>query len=121
MFVEPVWNLFKRQSHIFKADFLADDIERHWWDSGDAWPAKRGSALFHSPHTGVKQRSAGGFGEIFSNSMVTRLATTHFSLQVLTNIKYFCRLSKNRKFVWPSASGVLAAGAVWHRYAHGRK
>ena len=34
---------------------------------------------------------------MLASSSATRLATTHFSLQVLTNSRYFCRLSKKRK------------------------
>src|SRR5258705_11847036 len=54
------------------------------------------------------RRTAGGRGWMWPSSRPTRPATAHFSLQVLTNIRYFCRLSKKRKFVWPSASGELA-------------
>src|SRR5215831_1510203 len=41
------------------------------------------------------------------SSCATRWATTHFSLHVLTNSRYFCRLSKNRKIVSPVATGTL--------------
>ena len=38
-------------------------------------------------------RTAGGRGSMRANSRATRSATTHFSEQVLTNIRYFWRLS----------------------------
>ncbi len=41
--------------------------------------------------------TAGGRGWMLPSSAETRPATTHFSLQVLTNSRYFCRLSKKRK------------------------
>lgn len=40
---------------------------------------------------------AGGVGRMLASSIETRLATTHFSLHVLTKSRYFCRLSKKRK------------------------
>ena len=52
-------------------------------------------------------RTAGGWGWIFASSIATRLPTTHFSLQVLTNGRRLCRSSKNLKFrngSLPSAS-----------------
>src|SRR5713226_8707633 len=45
---------------------------------------------------------------MLANSKPTRLATTHFSLQVCTNRRYFCLLSKKRKL----RCGSLAPGAA---------
>src|SRR5256885_15372334 len=46
-----------------------------------------------SPTPASNTLTAGGRGCILASSMPTRCATTHFSLQVLTNSKYFWRLS----------------------------
>src|SRR6478736_5977412 len=51
-----------------------------------------------------KSRTAGGCGWMWPSSRPTRRATTSFSLQVLTNRRYFCRLSKKRKFFSGEAS-----------------
>src|ERR1700743_3014103 len=51
-----------------------------------------------SPTPASKMRTAGGRGWMLASSSATRCATTHFSLQVLTNSRYFWRLSKKRKF-----------------------
>ena len=45
-----------------------------------------------------------GCGRRCPISMLTRSAITHFSEQVVTNIRYFCRLSKKRKGVSCSVS-----------------
>src|SRR4029079_15721692 len=45
-------------------------------------------------------------------SSETRLPTTHFSLQVFTNSRYFCRWSKKRKFRCGSTPLLAAAGLV---------
>src|SRR5580704_17213413 len=50
-----------------------------------------------SPTPASKIRSAGGDGCRLPSSSEIRLATSVFSLQVETNKRYFCRLSKNRK------------------------
>ncbi len=50
-----------------------------------------------SPTPASNTRTAGGRGWICASSSETRCATSHFSLQVLTNSRYFCRLSKKRK------------------------
>ena len=50
-----------------------------------------------SPTPASNTRTAGGRGWMLCSSSETRLATTHFSEQVLTNSRYFCRLSKKRK------------------------
>src|SRR3979409_1506503 len=55
------------------------------------------SCTVPSPTPASNMRSAGGRGWTLASSSPTRLATTHFSLQVLTNSRYFCRLSKKRK------------------------
>jgi len=60
------------------------------------------------------RRTAGGCGWMWPSSRPTRRATTSFSLQVLTNSRYFWRLSKKRKFF----SGELSTrgagiGAGW--------
>src|ERR1017187_7506839 len=54
-----------------------------------------------SPTPASKTRTAGGRGLILPSSIATRLATTHFSLHVLTKRRYFCRLSKKRKLACP--------------------
>jgi len=43
--------------------------------------------------SGIEKRSAGGCGASVRSSSATRCAITHFSEQVFTNIRYFCRLS----------------------------
>ena len=55
------------------------------------------------------RRTAGGSGCRWASSMPTRRATTSFSQQVLTNSRYFWRLSKKRKLRdgAPSAAGGL--------------
>ena len=58
------------------------------------------------------RRTAGGRGWMWPSSSPTRFATTSFSLQVLTNSRYFCRLSKKRKFFSGGASRDCAA-AGW--------
>src|SRR5258706_14465527 len=45
-----------------------------------------------SPTPASKTLTDGGRGWILASSMPTRCATTHFSLQVLTNSRYFWRL-----------------------------
>jgi hypothetical protein len=40
-----------------------------------------------------KRRSAGGVGRMLRSSSAARLAIADFSLQVLTNARYFWRLS----------------------------
>ncbi len=50
-----------------------------------------------SPMPASNSRTEGGRGWILTSSCPTRWATTHFSLQVFTNSKYFWRLSKKRK------------------------
>ena len=64
-----------------------------------------------SPTPASNTRTAGGRGWMLPSSSVTRLATTHFSEQVLTNSRYFCRLSKKRKLRCGSfAPGAIATG-----------
>src|SRR5512143_3253923 len=64
-----------------------------------------------SPTPASNTRTAGGRGWILASSMPTRCAISHFSLQVFTNSRYFCRLSKKRKLrcgsslAWPEATG----------------
>src|SRR5712664_1031239 len=50
-----------------------------------------------SPTPASKIRSAGGVGCRLPSSSEILFATSVFSLQVETNSRYFCRLSKNRK------------------------
>ena len=50
-----------------------------------------------SPMPASSTRSAGGLGFTCFNSCAIRVVTCHFSMQVVTNIKYFSRLSKKRK------------------------
>ena len=57
----------------------------------------------------IGARSAGGFGCRCASSIPTRLATISFSLQVFTNSRYFCRLSKKRKFFFREPSVVSAS------------
>ena len=57
--------------------------------------------------------SAGGEGFNAASSRPTRLATAHFSLQVVTNIRYFSRLSKKRNAFFAAATAAgAAAGAA---------
>src|ERR1700745_536100 len=60
-----------------------------------------------SPTPASNRRTAGGRGWMLASSSETRWATTHFSLQVLTNSRYFWRLSKKRKIGSPVASGAV--------------
>jgi hypothetical protein len=60
---------------------------------------------------------------MLASSRATRLAITHFSLQVLTNRRYFWRLSKKRKFRCGDArrdSGAQSAGALDDSETRGR-
>ena len=50
-----------------------------------------------SPTPASNTRTAGGRGCRLASSRPTRLAISHFSEQVFTNSRYFCRLSKKRK------------------------
>src|SRR5258707_12153853 len=50
-----------------------------------------------SPTPASKIRRAGGGGCRLASSSEILFATSVFSLQVETNSRYFCRLSKNRK------------------------
>src|SRR5512143_2250493 len=64
-----------------------------------------------SPTPASNTRTAGGRGCRLASSRPTRLAISHFSEQVFTNSRYFCRLSKKRKLrcgsslAWPEATG----------------
>ena len=69
------------------------------------------SSTVPSPTPASNRRSAGGRGWILASSSPTRLAITHFSLQVLTNSRYFCRLSKKRKLRCGSRWPLMSAGA----------
>src|SRR6266446_1203918 len=61
-----------------------------------------------SPTPASKTRSAGGVGCRLPSSSEILVATSVFSLQVETNSRYFCRLSKNRK---PAGAASVAAAA----------
>ncbi len=61
-------------------------------NSACAWRKSRESTVA-SPMPASKILSAGGVGRMFFSSAAARLATADFSLQVLTNARYFCRLS----------------------------
>jgi hypothetical protein len=92
MLVEPVRHLLQREADVLQADLLADDVE------GDV-----GEAVVHRAHEAredgaiararVEHPHRGGRGLMFASSASMRCATIHFSVQVLTNSKYFCRLS----------------------------
>src|SRR5215468_899915 len=60
-----------------------------------------------SPTPASNSRSAGGDGCSVDNSSEIRLAISVFSLQVDTNKRYFCRLSKKRK-----PGGAMSAAEV---------
>ena len=64
-----------------------------------------------SPTPASNTRTAGGRGWMLPSSSATRLATTHFSEQVLTNSRYFCRLSKKRKLRCGSSGAAHARSA----------
>ena len=81
------------EAHVLEADFLADDVERHGR-----------KALVHRAHHARQHRAVADAGVEHAQApagadgywqapCATRSATTHFSLQVLTNSRYFCRLS----------------------------
>ncbi len=57
-----------------------------------AWRMMRASTVA-SPMPASKTRSAGGVGRMCFSSAAARWATADFSLQVLTNARYFWRLS----------------------------
>src|SRR6201989_3009314 len=63
-----------------------------------------------SPRPASNTRTAGGRGWILASSRSTRLAISHFSLHVLTNSRYFWRLSKKRKLRCGSSGMPLATG-----------
>src|ERR1700749_4749141 len=69
-----------------------------------------------SPTPASNTRTAGGRGWMLCSSSETRFATTHFSEQVLTNSRYFCRLSKKRKLGCgsgpPLGEDEVEAGAI---------
>jgi hypothetical protein len=69
------------------------------------------------PTPASKIRSAGGAGCRLPSSSEIRLPTSVFSLQVETNSRYFCRLSKNRK---PGGATVLAAAAPFSGLVEGK-
>ena len=97
MFEQPVGHLFEREPHILVADFLGHDVERHGRKASMQRPALPADNTVPSPTPASKIRSAGGDGCKLPSSSEIRLATSVFSLQVETNSRYFCRLSKNRK------------------------
>src|SRR5229473_2157366 len=68
-----------------------------------------------SPTPASKIRSAGGVGCRLPSSREIRCATSVFSLQVETNSRYFCRLSKNRK----PAGATSAAAAPFSGFPAG--
>ena len=111
MLEEAVGHLLQREAHVLEADLLADDVERHVREAvvHRAHHAREHRAVAHA---GVEQaqrrRARMDVGELQRRR---GCATTHFSLQVLTNSRYFCRLSKKRKLRCGSAA-VAAAGAA---------
>ena len=96
MFEQPVGHFLERHPHVFVGDLLSDDIERHGRKAG-----------VHRPHdprqnravadAGVEHPDRRGAGWMLASSSETRLAISVFSLQVETNRRYFCLLSKKRK------------------------
>src|SRR6266576_242882 len=62
-----------------------------------------------SPTPASKIRSAGGVGCRLPSSSEILFAISVFSLQVETNRRYFCRLSKNRKPAVPASVAAAAA------------
>src|SRR3982751_5871593 len=109
MLEETVRHFLQRETDVLQADLLADHVERHV-----------GKAVMHRAHHAREDRAIADAGIedahrrrgwMLPSSSATRLATTHFSEQVLTNSRYFCRLSKNRKFrCGSSAPGAIATG-----------
>ena len=69
-----------------------------------------------SPMPASNTRTAGGSGCRWASSRPTRRATISFSLQVLTNSRYFWRLSKKRK-LREGAPSVPAGFSVHARHA----
>jgi hypothetical protein len=63
-----------------------------------------------SPTPASNRRSAGGDGCRFDSSSEMRFAISVFSLQVETNSRYFCRLSKKRKPAGAMAEALAATG-----------
>ena len=62
---------------------------------GNSWCVVRiiRESTVASPIPASKIRSDGGVGRSWESSSADRLTTTAFSLQVLTNVRYFWRLS----------------------------
>ena len=92
MLEQAVRHLLQHQPHVLEADLLADDVERHRGKAVCIARMVRDSTV-PSPMPASNSRSAGGRGWMLASSMRNRWATTHFSLQVVTNSRYFCRLS----------------------------
>ena len=94
MLVEPVGHLFQREPDVLEADLLADDIERDGGKLECIDRISRVSPPCHRQRRASNTRSAGGRGlDDYRARVSIRCATTHFSVQVLTNRRYFCRLS----------------------------
>ena len=96
MFEQPVRHILECHPHVFVADLLADDIERHGRKAGVHRPhdprQNRAVADAGVEHPDRRRRGM-DVGELERD----RSATSVFSLQVETNRRYFCLLSKKRK------------------------
>ena len=105
MLEKAVGHLLQREADVLEADFLADDVERHRSEAAVHRAHARARARCRRRRRHRRRAPPAGAGVSVASSIATRWATTHFSEQVLTNIRYFCRLSKKRKLRSPAGSG----------------
>ena len=93
MLEEAVGHLVEREPHVLEADLLADDVERHGREAvvHRAHHARQHGAVADAGIEDAHRRRARmDVGELHARRAA---ATTHFSLQVVTNSRYFWRLS----------------------------
>ena len=106
MLEQPIRHFVEYEADVLEADLLADDIAGQGRKAlvDRAHDARQQSAVA-DPR--VENADRGRARIDMPSSIATRCVTTHFSLQVLTNSRYFCRLSKKRKTGSPVASGTV--------------
>ena len=97
MLVEAVGHLVEAEARVLEADLLADHVEGQRRQAAVhlAHDAGEDGAVAHAGVEQAHRRAAAGCR--CASSMPTRRAIISFSLQVLTNSRYFWRLSKKRK------------------------
>ncbi len=104
MFDEAVGHLLQREADVLEADLFADDIERHGRERvvHRAHHARQYGAVADAGIEHAHRRRARMDVAEFEADAAAR--PSHFSLQVFTNSRYFCRLSKKRKLRCGSSS-----------------